>query len=179
MRAGNELHAAVDQGRLLQRHPDAQGLVGKGRIPVGLVLVPGRGGPLRGRLADGMLFAPLGVRAEQLAGDFEGREPEGRFVQLGGMRRRVHQLRQTRPGGRIVGAGQVELLAAVPAHALGEEAVIDLADPGDFRGLGQPLEAEITLLVELRHLFVAQLGIAIRHGHDSWSLRRIRPILRH
>ena len=46
---------------------------------------------------------------------------------------------QPRLGRRIVRTGQVELLAALPPGAVGEEAIVDLADPGDFVGLDQPI----------------------------------------
>src|SRR5262245_59949440 len=68
----HKLHAPILERRLLERNPDAQSVVVKRWIPVGLILMPWRLDTGLGRFADRMVARGLGCRPQQLGGDRGG-----------------------------------------------------------------------------------------------------------
>src|SRR5262249_30176502 len=69
MTAGDKLHTAVLQVRLLERHPDTQSIILEIRSPVGFILVPGRRRAMKGGLEDRMVAGKAVLRPQQLRGD--------------------------------------------------------------------------------------------------------------
>jgi hypothetical protein len=129
VRAGNEPHAAVLERRLLERNPDAHGVVFHLVTPIRLILMPGRFRADTCRLHDRVLTAIAAFTAKQLLSDRQRIHAKESVGQLRRVFHGIKNLRQLRLFAFVVRPAQIKLIPFFASGARSKQPVVNAPQP--------------------------------------------------